>query len=290
MATRHLRGVLCYEVSEEEKRLYSEIDKENTGWFQAYKLLGSWHIGAGVRDQHEYLNIDRHVDKQGHPEALRPLLPEIKEFSRFNHDNVLLIALSLELHEDALVNIHKCNNLGEAFIRFMKYHPRSAEDEEKTKNVWLKGHTDSGTITILWSQPVAALQILGTDGKWRWVRHVENALVVNAGEAMDFLTGGYYKGTIHRVVQPPRDQRGYTRLGVFYFAMSDGDVRLIPLRESPVLQREGITPRCDDNVAPTMLDWRRDRANAYGRVELKPGQENGVEEEIIQGLVVKHYN
>ncbi|KAG6328008.1 hypothetical protein ID866_11082 [Astraeus odoratus] len=282
-------------VGEEEKRLYSEIDTENTGWFQAYKLKKFWHVDAGVRDQHEYLNIDRHVDKQGHPEALRPLLPEIREFSRFNHYNVLypilrLIALSLELPEDALVNIHKCNNLGEAFIRFMKYYPRSAEDEEKTKNVWFKGHTDSGTITFLWSQPVAALQILGADGKWRWVRHVENALVVNAGEAMDFLTGGYYKGTIHRVVQPPPDQREHTRLCVFYFLMADGDVRLIPFRDSPVLQREGIIPRCDDSIAPTMLDWRRDRANAYGRADLKPGQENGVEEETIQGLTVKHYN
>lgn len=40
--------------------------------------------------------------------------------------------------------------------------------------------TDSGTITILWSQPVAALQILGKDGKWYWVKHVENALVCHS--------------------------------------------------------------------------------------------------------------
>ncbi|KAG1872948.1 hypothetical protein DFJ58DRAFT_406759 [Suillus subalutaceus] len=95
--------------------------------------------------------------------------------------------------------------------RFMKYYPRTEEEEIKTKNVWLKGHTDFGSITILWSQPVAALQILTRDGTWRWIRHIENALVVNAGDALNFLTGGYYKGTIHRVVKPPEDQRNYTR-------------------------------------------------------------------------------
>lgn len=36
---------------------------------------------------------------------------------------------------------------------------------------------DFGTITILWSQPVAALQILSPDGKWRWIKHMPNALV-----------------------------------------------------------------------------------------------------------------
>lgn len=76
-------------------------------------------------------------------------------------------------------------------------YPRTKEDELKTKNVWLKGHTgktashslltpwllnssiniDFGTVTILYSQPVAGLQILAKDSSWKWVKHVENALV-----------------------------------------------------------------------------------------------------------------
>ena len=112
---------------------------------------------------------------------------------------------------------------------------------------------------------------------------------MNAGDGMDFLTGGYYTGTVHRVIQPPLDQQQFIRLGVFYFVMADGDVKLVPFRESPVLQRAGIHPRCDDSIAPTMLEWRRDRANGYGRSELKPSKEKGVEEEVVNGIVVKHY-
>lgn len=106
---------------------------------------------------------------------------------------------------------------------------------------------------------------------------------------MEFLSGGYYRATIHRVVQPPLDQRGYTRLGVFYFVMPDDNVKLIPIKDSPVLQREGIQRRFTDEQAPTVEQWRRGRTRAYGKTELKKTAA-GVEEEVINGVVVKHYN
>lgn len=106
---------------------------------------------------------------------------------------------------------------------------------------------------------------------------------------MEFLSGGYYRATIHRVVQPPQDQRGYTRLGVFYFVMTDDDVKLTPRAESPVLQRHGIQRRFSDEDSPTMEQWRRGRTRAYGKTDLKQ-TEAGVEEEVISGVLVKHYN
>ena len=121
------------------------------------------------------------------------------------------------------------------------------------------------------------------------MKHVPNALVVNAGDAMEFLSGGFYKATIHRVVQPPEDQRGHTRVGAFYFAMTDDDVKLVPQEESPALQRAGVVRRFANEEGPTMEQWRRGRTSAYGQSELKKAGER-VEEEVINGVVVKHYN
>jgi len=185
--------------------------------------------------------------------------------------------------------MHGFEDDNETSLRFMKYYPRSEDEEVITQNVWLKGHTDIGSVSILWSQPISALQILSPDGKWRWIRHIDNALVINAGDVMEFLSGGFYQATIHRVIQPPADQRGCARVGVFYFAKANDDVKLVPFAESPVLQKHGIKRLCDDEVAPTMGQWRLSRTAAYGVTELQM-KDNGIEEEVIENVVVKHYN
>jgi len=113
---------------------------------------------------------------------------------------------------------------------------------------------------------------------------------VNAGDALEFLCGGFYPSTRHRVVQPPSDQRNIPRLGVFYFVMPDDDTKLVPHEESPVLQKTGISRLCNSEDAPTMEEWHKARTASYGKVALRAGIEKGVEEELINGVVVKHYN
>ena len=107
---------------------------------------------------------------------------------------------------------------------------------------------------------------------------------------MDMLTGGFYKPTIHRVVQPPVDQRGYPRLGAYYFGMANDDVRLVPFAESPVLQRVGIVRKIDDAHALTMREWRRGRSMTYGFKETRKTDREGVEEHVVNGIAFKHYD
>ena len=114
--------------------------------------------------------------------------------------------------------------------------------------------------------------------------------VINTADMMNFFTGGFYKPTIHRVVRPPHDQSAYDRLGLFYFCVPDENLRLLPLSHSPVLQRVGIERRWPDEEAPLAEAWRKERTSSYGRVPLKKGSENNTEEEVIAGIVVKHYN
>ncbi|KAK0209350.1 Clavaminate synthase-like protein [Armillaria fumosa] len=240
------------------------------------------HIDNGVKDQIEHYNIHRDVTVRQHPEGLRPYLEEIETFMRHNHFNVLhpilrLLALGLGLPENTLVDIHGYPSVGETF----------SEDNKKTENVWLKGHTDFGSITILYSQPISALQILTPSGDLKWIKHVENALVlINAGDALEFLLGEVYRSTIHRVVQPPKDQEGYPRLGVFYFAMPDENVKLLPLVNTKAPSRRFV-----DVDVPSMEEWRKGRTAAYGKTQLRKVEgEERVEEEVVAGVVTKYYN
>ncbi|TFK45773.1 Clavaminate synthase-like protein [Heliocybe sulcata] len=282
-------------VKNDEKQIYAG-DIKATGSYQGYKLRKYWHIANGVHDQIENYNIHPDSDPKQHPEALRPFLPEIEAFLEHCHVNILhsilrLLALGLEMPEETLVNTHKYNAQTESWLRLMKYYPKSEEEEEKTENVWLKGHTDVGSVTILWSQPVAALQVRSPEGRWKWVRHIDNALVINIGDALEFLSGGLYKATIHRVVQPPPSQRGYTKLSVIYFAFLDNDVVLKPLEEIPVIMRQGPRPDRlpEQGKEPTMDEYRKARIRAYGQSEVKKGG-GGVDTEYLEGILVKHYN
>ncbi|PPQ65080.1 hypothetical protein CVT24_003034 [Panaeolus cyanescens] len=262
------------QVDDEEKALYTGDIKEG-GLYRGYKARQAWHVQNGVRDQIEIYNVNRNVNLREHPLALRPYLPQISAFAHHVHENILhqilrLLALGLELPEETFVNIHNFSAEGDSSVRFLKYYPRSEDDEVKSQSVWLKGHTDLGTLTIMYSQPIAALQI------------------VNAGDTLNFLSGGFYQSTIHRVIQPPIDQRNKTRLGLLYSAMADDNVSLAPFVNSPVLQRVGVAEELKKKHHPTMAEWRSAKVTTFGQTQLVQ-RGDGVEEEVLLGHVVTKY-
>lgn len=163
------------------------------------------------------------------------------------HDKVLdplnhLIALALELPPDFFTKVHQWDVHDESHLRYMKYS-KFNEDEQKalSDGLWSPGHTDLGTITLLFRQPVAALQIKDhKTGEWKWAKPLDGSLTVNTCDALSFLTGGYIKSTIHRVSLPPKDQRHVDRLGLLYFARPQNDLVLSTV-DSPLLKREGFT-------------------------------------------------
>jgi isopenicillin N synthase-like dioxygenase len=58
---------------------------------------------------------------------------------------------------------------------------------------------DLGSFSLLFYQPIAALQIRDpAHNEWKWVRPQGATLTVNACDAISFLTGGYVRSTIHR--------------------------------------------------------------------------------------------
>lgn len=140
----------------------------------------------------------------------------------------------------------------------MHYAARSAEENKKVGELYSPGHTDLGTVTLLFRQPVAALQILNSEGQWKWVRPQDGTITINTCDALTALTGGFVKSSIHRVHAPPQDQAHVDRLGVLYFARytrslaksselqltchrPNNHIVLDPIQNSPVLNRLGLT-------------------------------------------------
>jgi isopenicillin N synthase-like dioxygenase len=109
----------------------------------------------------------------------------------------------------------------------MIYHARTKEENLRCQNIYSRAHTDYGTLTLLFRQPIAALQILDPEGSWKWVDQPPGSITVNIGDALQFWTNGYFKPVVHRVVAPPDHQTHLDRVGVLYF------VRSVEIRSRP---------------------------------------------------------
>jgi isopenicillin N synthase-like dioxygenase len=168
----------------------------------------------------------------------------------------------------------------------MIYHARTAEENARYQNLYSRGHTDFGSLTLLFRQPIAALQILTSDGSWKWVKPHPGSITVNIADVLQFWTAGYLKSSIHRVVAPPEDQAHLDRLGLLYFLRPAHDLNLKTVN-SPVLKRLGLTN--DDDPAANLKagDWVKARVKG----NLDRAVEGGAKEKtVLGGVKVKYYD
>lgn len=270
-----------------DSKMMFRVNPERQGFF-GYKPMGSRKAQYGLKDNLELYDDPKYgsvwTDAK-RPEALEKKRKECEEFGKHLHYFVLyrllyICGILMELQDpEELWKKHNYENASQCHLRYMLYHPRTTEEleiMEKNKleeNVY--GHTDFGSLTLLMRQPVAGLQARIDDGtgekKWKWVRPVQNSLTVNVADTLSFLTGGYLKSTIHRVVLPPEDQRNVPRYGVIYFSGPDDSTLLKPV-ESPVLKRiQGEKAREGENVGLQGRDLPPDTTTAGEWVRVRFG-------------------
>ncbi|NVK46385.1 MAG: isopenicillin N synthase family oxygenase [Rhodobacteraceae bacterium] len=67
------------------------------------------------------------------------------------------------------------------------------------KDFGIAAHTDYGCVTLLATDGVPGLEVLGLDGAWLPVTVEPGVFVVNFGEMLEMWTGGRVRATLHRV-------------------------------------------------------------------------------------------
>jgi len=186
----------------------------------------------------------------------------------------------MEIDENYFVDRHRYDEEGLEYLRYMKYYP-------DPKPLWAIGHTDYNTLTFLFHQPVAGLQVQTKDG-WKYVHSGPDAIIVNVADALEFLSGGYLKSTVHRVVRPPEDRADKPRLGLIYFARPEAKVKLEPVR-SPLLERLGMQKEIEEGLGSvTAEEWAR--AGIAKDHRFRAGIAKTRETEIIAGVHQKYYD
>ena len=148
-----------------EDLLKYRADLENGG-YNGYKPMGTRELAPGIFDNTEIYNVPKFIPTydQEHPQLIKENWPEIEKFGSHIHHEVVgkllvLFAIILELPENFFLERHRYDEKSDCHLRYMKYNRRTPEVNETLQNVWVKGHTDFGSLTLLFRQPVAALQV-----------------------------------------------------------------------------------------------------------------------------------
>ena len=159
----------------------------------------------------EYLNLKKSIDKKS-----------IKILSNYFDD---LFFLGETLFK-CIIKLYKndINNSKKAFSRFktlstlrFNFYPNQSKPVEISKQdgvaLGCETHVDSGIFTILYQDKKGGLQVQNRKNKkWYDVPFNKNALVVNTGRALQFLSKGKFKATNHRVLWNKKKKNVYTFL------------------------------------------------------------------------------
>ncbi len=117
-------------------------------------------------------------------------------------------------------------NSPQTLLRVLHYPPIFGQDNDGA--VRAAAHEDINLITLLPAATYPGLQVKTADGKWIFAdMHVpDDAIIVNAGDMLQEASGGYFKSTTHRVVNPTGHGATISRYSMPMFIHPHSDVRL----------------------------------------------------------------
>jgi isopenicillin N synthase-like dioxygenase len=117
---------------------------------------------------------------------------------------------------------------GNSILRPIHYPPIT---EEPKGAVRAGAHGDINLITLLMGASAGGLQVLRKDGEWIDAIPNEDELVINVGDMLERHTNNKLRSTIHRVVNPPKEQWHTPRYSIPFFMHPRSDMKLNCLDE-----------------------------------------------------------
>ena len=215
------------------QRGYTGFGKEHAAGRTTGDLKEFWHFGQ---------------DLEAHPQ-LKKMYPEniqVKELENFNKvgnlvykklektAEVLLQAIALYLGLDEFYFDHFIRE-GNSILRAIHYPPISQAPQDAERAA---AHGDINLITLLMGSQGGGLQVLNRKDEWIDAVAAPDELMINIGDMLSRLTNNHLPSTIHRVVNPPKEEWGNARYSLPVFMQ--------PIPQMPL----DCLPQMIDDVQP----------------------------------------
>ena len=194
------------------QRGYISFGKEHAKGKKEGDLKEFWHFG---QEPDEDANL---TDK--YPENVQ--VTELKDFNKVGMQAYRMLektgiyvlrALALYIGLDEHYFDHWASN-GNSILRPIHYPPIT---EEPKGAVRAGAHGDINLITLLMGASTGGLQVLRKDGEWIDALPKEDELVINVGDMLERHTNNKLRSTIHRVVNPPKEEWSNPRYSIPFF-------------------------------------------------------------------------
>jgi isopenicillin N synthase-like dioxygenase len=207
------------------QRGYIGRGKEHAKGRKTGDLKEFYHVGQEVLDgdpiKEQY--PDNIWPENEIPEYQAIALEAYRTIEQAGQQMLKAIALYLGLEENYFDE--KVHN-GNSILRPIHYFPIDNPDEVPDDAVRAAEHGDINLITLLMGASADGLQVLRKDGGWIPITALPDQLVVNVGDMLERLTNNKLKSTIHRVVNPPKDQLKTSRYSIPFFMHPRSDMKL----------------------------------------------------------------
>ena len=248
-----------------QKRLYKEVkdffnlpiaikkkyEIEGLGGQRGYISFGKEHAkGKKEGDLKEFWHFGQEPDDDANLIEEYPKNVLVEEQPSFNEVGMeayrqlektgiyILRALSLYIGLEETYFDYWVSN-GNSILRPIHYPPIT---EEPKGAVRAGAHGDINLITLLMGASAGGLQVLRKDGVWIDAIPEPGNLVINVGDMLERHTNNKLRSTIHRVINPPRDQWHTPRYSIPFFMHPRSEMKL------------NCLPECIDDEHPKAYD------------------------------------
>jgi len=235
----------------------------------SYKCAGFTKIESGAPDRVEFYNVSQddmvgNIPARSNPAVVEVNRPLLNSYMRQAYTMVVLILSHIEKHlhlpPGTLASLQPQTKPSGTSLRLLRYAPQAANDRRTS----LLGHTDIGTVTILFNV-LGGLQILKPDAdpaaeeNWMWVKPQPNCAIVSLGDAMVEWSGGILRSNMHRVTYGPGPQAECVRYSAAYLARPALDVPMRRVGGGNVIPplEEG-----EEDVGYSAVEWEVLKAKA----------------------------
>ena len=203
------------------QRGYTSFGKEHAKGKEHGDLKEFWHFGQYLHD-YEYSQF-------GYPKNIYVKeIPEFNEIGKTVYKALektaiyVLRAISLYLNLDEY-HFDKHVIKGNSILRPIHYPPIITKPKGAERAA---AHGDINLITLLIGAHGKGLQVLTNDGVWIDAIAEKDEIIINVGDMLSRYTNNKLKSTIHKVVNPPKDQWKKSRYSIPFFLHPIGNMKL----------------------------------------------------------------